>query len=261
MKNLTNFFFLLIVNGVVKVTTSNITPHQHQHQEQPEDSHLGDIVMEEEEEEEKYYPPLDASRYLFGSTTSRELLFEEPRCRAVPVPGEGLTTGYLCGGVGNQDHCADYDGPTCNEEYNPYSCTCKKTDDEEEGQQPETSCSFCQVRTANGILCAKAGARITFLGLSREYISCQCDCTPPRNDGGVGRSKLTCFGPDGSPVSTNPSSPVVTPTMPPKANSTATCKAFKAPCRGDKQCCSGVCRRRKLGRGRYSRRRCRRAAD
>lgn len=123
----------------------------------------------------------------------RRELQTNPVCRATQPSGNTL----VCGGYGGgfADPCrnsqATCDGLT-------YSCSCSGS--------METTCSFCQVRTANAIICQQSGSSTTFTDLNGNIMSCTCEYI------GNGQVLANCNQPNPMPIPfPNQPSPVPIP--------------------------------------------------
>mmetsp|Transcript_66304 Transcript_66304/g.183140 ORF Transcript_66304/g.183140 Transcript_66304/m.183140 type:complete len:421 (+) Transcript_66304:112-1374(+) len=108
-------------------------------------------------------------------------------------------TVFACGGHsgGASDPCKNSDA-SC-DDLPRYSCSCT-------GLNPtETSCSYCQIRTANAIACQMTGTSVTYVALDFTVRTCSCDYI------GNGEVRQVCYTPTERP--TSPPTPV--PLVPP----------------------------------------------
>lgn len=108
---------------------------------------------------------------------------------------------YVCGGAGGgaDDPC---EGSTAScAELAGYACTC--------GGSTETTCSYCQIRTANSILCQVTGSSVSFVDPSFTLMSCSCEYI------GNGQANQEC-----NPTTESPAiSPVAFPSIVSTTNS------------------------------------------
>ncbi len=109
---------------------------------------------------------------------------------------------YVCGGGGGGAH------DPCQNSYAScdgleYSCTCLSS-------PWVTSCSYCQIRTGNAIMCQVVGTSITFVSPESQLKTCSCNS----NDGVVIQN---CYIPTPSPVEVPTSDRAPTGTAPPSS--------------------------------------------
>lgn len=118
---------------------------------------------------------------------------------------------YVCGngGGGSADPCRDSIA-TCSGL--THDCTCTGSS--------ETSCSYCQIRTANAILCQVTGSSTTFVDPTFKIMTCSCEYV------GNGQVRQNCFQPTPRPVPF-PTLPVPAPS--PVAVRTPTTSSIPAP--------------------------------
>jgi len=161
-------------------------------------------------------------------------------CR--PVPGTGPVTDFICGGVEGptQDVCTNFQG-TCGKLLGSYPCTC--------GTSTATkNCNYCQVETAHGVVCIKAGASITFPGPNQSGVtSCQClsfsngsnrvNCTDPAPP----TTRRPTSPPVAPPPTRIPTRPATTPNPTTRAPVAPTCRAELVACTSHAKCCSKYC--------------------
>ena len=128
-------------------------------------------------------------------------------CTATGIP----RSVYACGRPGDHDKCQDSDATCAGEFPDGYSCSCTGSSD--------TTCTYCQVRTAGTIMCQVTGARSTFATPEGTMQTCQCDYL------GGGQVQQTCWTPTPppipvptffpAPVPRHSFAPVPIPSMPP----------------------------------------------
>lgn len=119
----------------------------------------------------------------------RRELQTSPVCRATQPVGNALVCGGFAGG--NDDPCKN-SAATCNGL--TYGCSCSGS--------VETTCSYCQVRTANAILCQPSGASTTFRDLDGKMMTCSCEYI------GNGQVQQNCHEPSLMPIPFPTSQPV-----------------------------------------------------
>lgn len=107
-----------------------------------------------------------------------------PSCRATYAKNT-----YVCGGVAGvtTDVCQ---GSTATCDGLRYDCTC--------GGIAETSCAYCQIRTANSIMCQVSGTASTFVDLNYQATTCACEYI------GYGQVNQTCYNPAAMPIPFHP---------------------------------------------------------
>jgi hypothetical protein len=119
-----------------------------------------------------------------------------PSCRAV-----NSRNIYVCGGQAGvtTDVCQ---GSTATCEGQRYPCTCAGI--------TETSCAYCQIRTANSIMCQVTGTTTTYVDTNYQAKTCTCEYI------GYGQVNQTCYNPEAKPIPFQPPSvpapqPIETP--------------------------------------------------
>lgn len=90
-----------------------------------------------------------------------------PRNTYVPCNDEndeqGITNGF----------CQESPNITCAEDIGNYDCTCSEGGGG--GSSNETSCPYCQLQTANAIVCQVTGSSTTFVDPSFSLMTCTCN--------------------------------------------------------------------------------------
>lgn len=141
--------------------------------------------------QETFYEAMDSS--FVDSTENdpnehgslRRDLQTTPYCQAIRPAGNT----FVCGGNagGSADPCRNSQA-TCSGL--TYACTCSGI--------PDTTCTYCQLRGANAILCQQSGTSTTFVDLNMNFMSCTCMYV------GNGQVVQNCHQP--APVSSPPPS-------------------------------------------------------
>ena len=97
---------------------------------------------------------------------------------------------YAC--TEGDEFCQDRSNFTCAEEFGNYDCRCSGGGGLSSNN--ETSCPYCQIETANAIVCQVAGSTTTFVDPSFSIMTCSCDYL------GNGFLVQICFPPTDRPT-------------------------------------------------------------